>query len=65
MRYRTRHRLIIGIVVVVNIVHLVAVVVILHERVHISLVVPEVIGRVVTVVVWEMIPVVRRTPVGI
>lgn len=65
MRNGARHCLIIGIVVVVNIIHMVAVVVILQERAHVRLIVAQVIRRVVSVVVGEMIPVVRRTPVGI
>lgn len=64
-RYGTGHLLILGIVVVIDVSHVVAVVVILQERAHVRLIVAQVIRRVVSVVVGEMIPVVRRTPVGI
>lgn len=44
------------IMVVIHIMHVVAVMVMLHIRGYVRLIVPEVIRLVMTVVTWEMIP---------
>ena len=64
-RYRTTHISIVGIVVMIHIVHVMAVVVMFHIRRHVCLIVPEVIHLVMAVMAGEVIPVVRRTPVGV
>lgn len=46
----------------IYIMHVVAVVVILHVRRHICLIVSYMIRRMMCIVMWEVIPVVRRTP---
>ena len=63
--YGAINRLVIGVVMVINVVHVVAVVVILHIGMHVSLVVPEVVGTVMSVVAGVVIPVVGRAPVRI
>lgn len=62
VRYRTADILIAVEVIVLNIGHMVAVVVILHECAYVSLVVTKVIRSMMSVVVREVIPVIRRAP---
>lgn len=64
-RYGTGHLLILGIVVVIDVSHVVAVVVMLHERMYILLIMTEMVRSMMAVVVREVIPVVRRTPVDV
>lgn len=49
----------------IHIMHVVAVVVVLHERRYVCLVVTQMVRSVMTVVLGVVIPVVRRTPVGV
>lgn len=51
--------------VVIDVSHVVAVVVVLHERMYILLIMTEMIRSMMAVVVREVIPVVRRTPVDV
>lgn len=62
VRNRTADILIAVEVIVLNIGHVVAVVVILHECAYVSLVVTKVIRSMMSVVVREVIPVIRRAP---
>ena len=62
VRNRTADILIAVEVIVLNIGHVVAVVVILHERAYVSLVVTKVVRSMMSVVVREVIPVIRRAP---
>ncbi len=64
-RYRTGNLLVTRVVMVVDIMHGVAVVVVLHIRVHVRLIMTEVIRSMMAVVMREVIPVVRRTPMAV
>ena len=62
---RTRHFHVVVIVVMVNVINAMAIVVVLHICSHVCLIMPQMIRRMVSIVMREMIPVVRRTPVRI
>ena len=49
----------------VNVINAMAIVVVLHICSHVCLIMPQMIRRMVSIVMREMIPVVRRTPVRI
>ena len=64
-RNRTRYLYIVSIVIVLNIVHCVAVTVVLHVRSHICLIVPQVVWCMVGIAARVVIPIIRRTPVSV
>lgn len=64
-RHRTRHILVVAIVVMIHIVYGMAVVVMLHIRVYVRLIMSQMVRSMMAVVVRIMIPVVRRTPVSV
>lgn len=64
-RIMTRNIGIMAVVIMVHIMHRVAVVVMLHIRVHVRLIMSQMVRSMMAVVVRIMIPVVRRTPVSV